>query len=339
MREDQFQAETVYFKDYYSILGINHGATIDEVKKGFRAKVRKVHPDVAKGVSKEKAKELFILTREAYDVLSQPNFRRKYDKEYVKNVKDDLSSSVVIDDEMLNNNDSTVTDEFGKNSHEMYSAEWEVYYKDITEYLSIFHISSRSISALMLSVAGSVITSAMSSILIVLLISGSIWLGTAAASIISMTGIGFFVGVFVYVFAWETVTKEWYPLQAIKISTILAKSYSGVRRRVAINIIRGIQFLTNVAITFGYVYMAGIFYQYYINHHDETFIFFSLGEILIILYTVIGIVVVIPSYIMTLKVVNNILTLTKGKLPKPKFKKVTKRQKKKLRYKIKLLTA
>ncbi len=68
----------VDFKDYYSILGVPRAATEAEIKKAFRQLARKHHPDVArdKKASEEKFKEI----NEAYEVLSDPAKRRKYDE-------------------------------------------------------------------------------------------------------------------------------------------------------------------------------------------------------------------------------------------------------------------
>lgn len=65
------------YKDYYSILGVARDADGDEIKKAFRKLARKYHPDVAadKATAEEKFKEI----NEAYEVLSDPAKRRRYD--------------------------------------------------------------------------------------------------------------------------------------------------------------------------------------------------------------------------------------------------------------------
>ncbi|HAV62451.1 MAG TPA: J domain-containing protein [Verrucomicrobiales bacterium] len=65
------------FKDYYRSLGLPKTASDDEIKKAFRNLARKHHPDVAK--DKAAAEEKFKEINEAYEVLGDPDKRRKYD--------------------------------------------------------------------------------------------------------------------------------------------------------------------------------------------------------------------------------------------------------------------
>jgi curved DNA-binding protein len=69
----------VEFQDYYTTLGVARGATEAEIKKAFRKLARAHHPDVAKPRDKKAAEEKFKQINEAYDVLSDPEKRRKYD--------------------------------------------------------------------------------------------------------------------------------------------------------------------------------------------------------------------------------------------------------------------
>jgi curved DNA-binding protein len=66
------------FKDYYSVLGINKDAPEAEIKKVFRKLARKYHPDLNPGDRNAEAK--FKEINEAYEVLSDPEKRRKYDQ-------------------------------------------------------------------------------------------------------------------------------------------------------------------------------------------------------------------------------------------------------------------
>ena len=68
----------VQYKDYYEILGVTRAASDDEIKKSFRKLARQYHPDVAK--DKKRAEEKFKEINEAYEVLSDPAKRKKYDE-------------------------------------------------------------------------------------------------------------------------------------------------------------------------------------------------------------------------------------------------------------------
>lgn len=67
----------VEFKDYYQILGIDRRADEREIKSAFRRMARRYHPDVNPGDSA--AERRFKDVNEAYEVLSDPEKRRRYD--------------------------------------------------------------------------------------------------------------------------------------------------------------------------------------------------------------------------------------------------------------------
>ncbi len=68
----------VKFKDYYQTLGVARIASADEIKQAFRKLARLHHPDVAK--NKATAEEKFKEINEAYEVLGDPEKRRRYDE-------------------------------------------------------------------------------------------------------------------------------------------------------------------------------------------------------------------------------------------------------------------
>ncbi len=64
-------------KDYYEILKVDRNASEDKIRAAYRALVREYHPDVS---SSPKAAEMFQDVQEAYEVLTDPEQRRTYDR-------------------------------------------------------------------------------------------------------------------------------------------------------------------------------------------------------------------------------------------------------------------
>ena len=65
-------------RDYYEVLGVAKNANADEIKKAYRKAAIQFHPD--KNPGDKEAEEKFKEAAEAYDVLSNPDKRARYDQ-------------------------------------------------------------------------------------------------------------------------------------------------------------------------------------------------------------------------------------------------------------------
>ena len=65
-------------EDYYKVLGISRSATDADIAKAYRELARKYHPDM--NPDDESAKQKFQAVQQAYDVLRDPEKRKKYDQ-------------------------------------------------------------------------------------------------------------------------------------------------------------------------------------------------------------------------------------------------------------------
>ena len=63
-------------RDFYDVLGVSRGASQDEIQRAYRKLARTYHPDLNRDPA---AEERFKEISEAYDVLSDPETRRRYD--------------------------------------------------------------------------------------------------------------------------------------------------------------------------------------------------------------------------------------------------------------------
>ncbi|MCL2445698.1 MAG: molecular chaperone DnaJ [Oscillospiraceae bacterium] len=65
-------------RDYYEVLGLRRGASEDEIKKGYRTMTKQYHPDLNPG--DKQAEERMKEVNAAYDVLSDPQKKSRYDQ-------------------------------------------------------------------------------------------------------------------------------------------------------------------------------------------------------------------------------------------------------------------
>ena len=67
-------------RDYYAVLGVPRTASQDDIKKAYRRLARQYHPDLHTGPRKAQMEEKFKELNSAYEVLSEPETRKKYDR-------------------------------------------------------------------------------------------------------------------------------------------------------------------------------------------------------------------------------------------------------------------
>lgn len=82
LQEAQVLLKRSKTKDYYKVLGVARDADESTIKKAYRKATKEHHPDkaMAKGVSKEEAEKKMSAINEAYEVLSDPELRQRFDR-------------------------------------------------------------------------------------------------------------------------------------------------------------------------------------------------------------------------------------------------------------------
>lgn len=76
-------------KNYYEILEVNPKASDEIIKKIYKIKIKKNHPDLFQGEEKKKAEEITKELTEAYDILSDAQKRKDYDTELQNDAQED----------------------------------------------------------------------------------------------------------------------------------------------------------------------------------------------------------------------------------------------------------
>src|SRR5216117_3899774 len=74
-----YRPMSVKFRDYYEVLGVSRTASAEDIKRTYRKLARKHHPDLQPAAERARASEKFKEINEAYEVLSDPDKRAKYD--------------------------------------------------------------------------------------------------------------------------------------------------------------------------------------------------------------------------------------------------------------------
>jgi DnaJ homolog subfamily C member 3 len=94
LRKAQKLQKMALRKDYYKILDVAKTATEPEIRKAYRKLALIWHPDKHEGVDKEAAEAKYVEIAEAYEVLSNPEARTRYDNGEDINVEPNFQGEI-----------------------------------------------------------------------------------------------------------------------------------------------------------------------------------------------------------------------------------------------------
>jgi DnaJ family protein C protein 3 len=82
LQNAQIELKRSKTKDYYKVLGLTRDADELQIKSAYRKMVKQHHPDKAhkQGITKEEAEKKMAAVNEAYEVLSDPELKSRYDR-------------------------------------------------------------------------------------------------------------------------------------------------------------------------------------------------------------------------------------------------------------------
>ncbi|MBP3832055.1 MAG: DnaJ domain-containing protein [Clostridia bacterium] len=87
-------------KNYYEILEVDKNASDEIIKVAYKALVKKYHPDLKEGTSKINAEEKIKQINEAYDILSNPEKKYKYDQNLINESISKEQYEIVLNENM-----------------------------------------------------------------------------------------------------------------------------------------------------------------------------------------------------------------------------------------------
>ena len=87
-------------KNYYEILEVNRNASPEIIKVAYKLLVKKNHPDLKEGEEKQIAEEKIKEINEAYDVLSNPEEKAKYDQSLINEFISQEQYNIILKENM-----------------------------------------------------------------------------------------------------------------------------------------------------------------------------------------------------------------------------------------------